>query len=55
MQKNFRVFNQYKNVKLAVSGHIHLTDRVNNNGVSYCCNGAILGRRFGKYQHTEAS
>ena len=49
------VFNQHKNVKLAVSGHIHLTDRVDYNGVSYCCNGAVSGRWwFGKYQHTEA-
>ncbi len=54
-QANFGGFNQHKNVKLAVSGHIHLTDRVDYNGVSYCCNGAVSGRWwFGKYQHTEA-
>jgi 3',5'-cyclic AMP phosphodiesterase CpdA len=49
------LFDDHKNVKLAVSGHIHLTDRVDYNGVSYCCNGAVSGRWwFGKYQHTEA-
>jgi 3',5'-cyclic-AMP phosphodiesterase len=49
------VFDHHKNVKLAVSGHIHLTDRVDYNGVSYCCNGAVSGKWwFGKYQHTEA-
>lgn len=49
------LFHQHKNVKLAVSGHIHLTDRVDYNGVSYCCNGAVSGKWwFGKYQHTEA-
>ncbi len=49
------VFNHHKNVKLAVSGHIHLTDRVDYNGVSYCCNGAVSGKWwFGRYQHTEA-
>ncbi len=49
------LFYKHKNVKLALSGHIHLTDRVDYNGVSYCCNGAVSGRWwFGKYQHTEA-
>jgi Icc protein len=49
------LFDNHKNVKLAVSGHIHLTDRVDYNDVSYCCNGAVSGRWwFGKYQHTEA-
>lgn len=49
------LFHDHKNVKLAVSGHIHLSDRVDYNGVSYCCNGAVSGRWwFGKYQHTEA-
>jgi Icc protein len=54
-KKIAEVFHAQKNVKLAVSGHIHLTDRVDYNGVSYCCNGAVSGRWwFGKYQHTEA-
>ena len=49
------LFNHHKSVKLAVSGHIHLTDKVDYNDVSYCCNGAVSGHWwFGKYQHTEA-
>jgi 3',5'-cyclic-AMP phosphodiesterase len=30
-------------VKLAISGHIHLLDRLEYGGVSYCCNGAVSG------------
>lgn len=49
------VFYKENKVKLAVSGHIHLTDRVDYNGVSYLCNGAVSGRWWaGKYQHTPA-
>ena len=49
------IFHKEKNVKLAISGHIHLTDRVDYNGVSYLCNGAVSGRWWaGKYQHTPA-
>ena len=49
------LFHKEKNVKLAISGHIHLTDRVDYNGVSYLCNGAVSGRWWaGKYQHTPA-
>jgi hypothetical protein len=33
----------YPNVKVAVSGHTHLLDRVDYNGVSYLCNGAVSG------------
>ncbi|RYC71251.1 metallophosphoesterase family protein [Spirosoma sordidisoli] len=49
------LFNQYPNVKAALSGHIHLTDRVDYNGVSYYCNGAVSGAWwFGRYHHTSA-
>ncbi len=49
------IFHMESKVKLAVSGHIHLTDRVDYNGVSYLCNGAVSGKWwFGKYQHTPA-
>jgi Icc protein len=49
------VFYKQNQVKLAVSGHIHLTDRVDYNGVSYLCNGAVSGRWWsGKYQQTPA-
>jgi 3',5'-cyclic-AMP phosphodiesterase len=37
------IFNKHKNVKLCLSGHIHLQDRVEYNGVTYCCNGAVAG------------
>lgn len=50
-----KLFHQFPNVKAAVSGHIHLVDRVDYNGVSYFCNGAVSGAWwFGKYQHTAA-
>lgn len=37
------LFNQHRNVKLCLSGHIHLIDRVEYNGVTYLCNGAVCG------------
>lgn len=43
---NFRVknlFKKYPNVKLCVSGHIHLIDRIEVSGVTYICDGAISG------------
>lgn len=49
------LFHRYPNVKAALSGHIHLVDRVDYNGVSYFCNGAVSGAWwFGKYHHTAA-
>ncbi|AQG80379.1 metallophosphoesterase family protein [Spirosoma montaniterrae] len=49
------LFHRHPNVKAALSGHIHLTDRVDYNGVSYYCNGAVSGAWwFGKYHHTAA-
>jgi 3',5'-cyclic AMP phosphodiesterase CpdA len=37
------LFEKYPNVKVAISGHQHLVDRVDYNGVSYLCNGAVSG------------
>ena len=37
------LFNRHDNVKLCLSGHIHLQDRVEYNGVNYFCNGAVSG------------
>jgi len=37
------LFYRHRNVKLALSGHIHLVDRVDYLGVSYLCNGAVCG------------
>jgi Icc protein len=37
------LFADHPNVKLCLSGHTHLVDRVDYNGVSYLCNGAVSG------------
>jgi 3',5'-cyclic AMP phosphodiesterase CpdA len=41
------LFLEHPNVKLALSGHIHLKDRVDYNGVTYLCNGAVSGSWWG--------
>jgi 3',5'-cyclic-AMP phosphodiesterase len=37
------LFAEYPNVKLCISGHLHLVDRVEYNGVTYICDGAVCG------------
>lgn len=37
------LFAKHPNVKLCLSGHMHLVDRVDYNGVTYLCNGAVCG------------
>lgn len=37
------LFKKHPNVKVCLSGHIHLVDRVDYNGVTYLCNGAVSG------------
>ena len=37
------LFSKHKNVKLCLSGHLHHVDRVDYNGVTYLCNGAVSG------------
>jgi hypothetical protein len=37
------VFKQNPHVKIALSGHMHMVDRVDYLGVSYLCGGAISG------------
>jgi 3',5'-cyclic AMP phosphodiesterase CpdA len=37
------LFKQHPHVKLCISGHLHLTDRVDYAGVTYLCNGAVCG------------
>jgi len=37
------LFYKHSNVKLCLSGHIHLRDKVVYNGVTYICNGAVSG------------
>lgn len=41
------LFRKHPNVKLAISGHIHLVDRVDYLGVTYLCNGAVSGGWWG--------
>ncbi|GAB4023233.1 hypothetical protein GCM10028773_39500 [Spirosoma koreense] len=49
------LFHRFPNIKAALSGHIHLVDRVDYNGISYFCNGAVSGAWwFGNYHHTPA-
>ncbi|UHG89461.1 metallophosphoesterase family protein [Spirosoma oryzicola] len=51
-----KLFYQYPNVKTALSGHMHLLDRVDYNGVTYLCNGAVCGNwwKSDVYQQTKA-
>ena len=37
------LFAKHPNVKVCISGHMHLIDRVDYNGVTYLCNGAVSG------------
>ena len=47
------LFLEHSNVKLCLSGHIHLKDRVDYNNITYLCNGAVCGSWWkGNYQET---
>lgn len=37
------LFKSYPNIKLCISGHVHLQDEVKYLGVTYYCNGAVCG------------
>jgi Icc protein len=37
------LFKLYSNIKVCISGHIHLQDEVNYLGIRYYCNGAVSG------------
>ncbi|MDN3588178.1 metallophosphoesterase [Pedobacter aquatilis] len=41
--KIISLFYKYPNVKLALSGHLHMRDKVVYNNVTYLCNGAVSG------------
>jgi 3',5'-cyclic AMP phosphodiesterase CpdA len=43
IMKFIEVFNHNRNIKLCLSGHIHLLDKVWYNDVTYLCNGATSG------------
>ncbi|WP_420147631.1 metallophosphoesterase family protein [Spirosoma sp.] len=51
-----KLFYQHPNIKAALSGHMHLLDRVDYNGVTYFCNGAVCGNwwKADTYQQTKA-
>ncbi len=38
-----KIFAKYANIKVCISGHIHLQDEINYLGIRYYCNGAISG------------
>jgi 3',5'-cyclic AMP phosphodiesterase CpdA len=45
------LFHQHENIKLCLSGHIHLQDKVEYLGIKYLCNGAVSGNWWdGIYQ-----
>jgi 3',5'-cyclic AMP phosphodiesterase CpdA len=37
------LFRRHPNIRLCLSGHTHLRDRVDYEGVTYLCNGAVCG------------
>jgi Icc protein len=41
--KIINLFYRHPNVKLCLSGHLHMRDKVVYNGVTYLCNGAVSG------------
>ena len=48
------LFLQHPNVRLCISGHIHLIDRCEYDGVTYLCNGAVSGNWWkGRHQETD--
>jgi Icc protein len=47
------LFYKYPNIRLCLSGHIHLRDTVDYNGITYLCNGAVCGSWWeGSYGQT---
>lgn len=51
-QKFRDLFLKHRNVKACLSGHMHLVERTDYNGVSYLCNGAVSGNWW-KGKHKE--
>lgn len=51
-----KLFYKHPNVKAALSGHMHLLDRVDYNGMTYFCNGAVSGNwwKSDTYHETKA-
>ena len=38
-----KIFTKHPNIKVCISGHIHLQDKVEYLGINYYCNGAVSG------------
>ncbi|HEY9534394.1 MAG TPA: metallophosphoesterase [Mucilaginibacter sp.] len=49
-----RLFYQHPNVKLCLSGHIHLREKLVYNNVTYICNGAVCGAWWEGNKHETA-
>ena len=48
------LFKRHANVKLCLSGHLHLTEQIEYSGVTYVCGGAVSGNWWkGKHHGTE--
>lgn len=43
MPRLVRLFDKHRNVKVCLSGHMHMLDRVEFQGVTYMCDGAVCG------------
>jgi 3',5'-cyclic AMP phosphodiesterase CpdA len=53
-QRIVHLFKQHANVKLCLSGHLHLTERLQYAGVTYVCSGAVSGNWWkGDHHGTE--
>lgn len=52
-KKLSKLFVKHPNVKLCVSGHLHLLERATFQGVTYICNGAVSGAWWEKEMATE--
>jgi 3',5'-cyclic AMP phosphodiesterase CpdA len=46
-RKLTQLFTGYTNIRCALSGHIHLQDAVEYQGIKYYCNGAVCGNWWG--------
>ena len=48
------LFLKHPNIKLCISGHLHLFERLDYNNVTYICNGSVCGNWWkGDYQETQ--
>lgn len=49
------LFLKHRNVRVCLSGHLHQNERIEFNGVTYLCNGAVSGAWWrGKHHETDA-